>query len=201
MKIRTGFVSNSSSASFVVKYIDTIRTQYVDGKPVREEIKLLSDEEVSKLIGYGFYWSCNGDPYFGDTAYNASCDKCECNGTHGDKCCLRDVFGELYLRYWIVCNEDEVITFLKNNDIPFIAGMSYDCQLMVYNRGNENVLTLQNEGMQYLMSCGIRRNPNDPKYFKPDTGEEYDWECNEMRSYLTAKLLPKKDFEDYNEDS
>lgn len=184
MKIRNGFVSNSSSASFVIPLEVVTRG---DNKHTRKT--LLSQEEIDLLINYGFWKSCNRDPFFHcEGEYRYRCD--DCKGKNDKEFCISDVFGDMYLRYDISCNENEPIQFLLEHDIPFYAGMDYDGQLMVYKRGMEKVLILRNEGIQYIWGMmGDKTN----KYFKQ---KKYNYTCDYDKcsdNYKTIEYIPKKD--------
>jgi len=155
MKTRNGFVSNSSSASFVVPL--EVVTHHGNNKTTRKT--LLSPEEIELLITYGFWKSCNRDP-FSHSEWGYNCNKCE--GNTNKELCSSDVFRDMYLRYDISCNEGEPIQFLLEHNIPFYAGMDYEGQLMVYKRGMTKVLILQNEGIRYVWGM---MNDKSEKYF------------------------------------
>jgi hypothetical protein len=177
MKTRMGFVSNSSSASFVVPL--EVVTHYGNNNHKRKT--LLSQEEIDLLIGYGFWKSCNRDP-FSHGGWGYKCDDCE-NGKNKELC-----FRDMYLRYDISCNEDEPIQFLLEHNISFYAGMDYDGQLMVYKKGMERVLILQNEGIHYIWSMmGDKTN----KYFKQ---KKYNYTCDYDKcsdNYKTIEYINK----------
>lgn len=179
MKVRMEFVSNSSSASFVIP-LERV-THRGDNKTTREA--LLSQAEIDLLIGYGFWKSCNRDP-FSHSEWGYKCDDCKEN-KNKELC-----FGDMYLRYDISCNEDEPIQFLLEHDIPFYAGMDYDGQLMVYKRGMEKVLILQNEGIHYIWGM---MNDKSAKYFKQ---KKDNYSCDSGKcadNYKTIEYTPKKD--------
>ena len=183
MKTRMGFVSNSSSASFVIP-LEVVT--HSNNKHIRKT--LLSQEEIDLLIGYGFWESCNRDPFTHNNTYGYKCDNCE--GNKDEKLCSGKVFGDMYLRYDVSCNEDEPIQFLLEHNIPFYASMDYDGQLMVYKRGMEKALILRNEGIQYIWGMmGDKTN----KYFKQ---KKYNYTCDYDKcsdNYKTIEYIPKKD--------
>jgi hypothetical protein len=190
MKIRNGFVSNSSSASFVVKYITEKRTIENGSIVDHEEVKLLTDEESKKLIDYGFKFSCERDPHvlYGELY----CDDCSSGyGKHLEYCCRYPEFvGELYLRFFISCNEDEVIKFLIDNNIPFVGLKDSDESLIVYKRNMSEVLLLKNEGVAYIWS----RMQKSDTYFDEPIEDEYDYYNKCEKSYKTANYIPTKFF-------
>jgi len=182
MKTRNGFVSNSSSASFVIP----LKITHLGGNKTTRDI-LLSQEEIDLLIGYGFWKSCNRNPFRGPNDWGYNCNDCE--GSKNKEFCTADVFGDMYLRYDISCNEDEPIDFLLKHDIPFYAGMNYDGQLMVYKKGMKKVLVLQNEGIRYLW--GMMHQKTD-KYFSKT---KYDYTCDSDQcsgEYKTIEYVNKE---------
>jgi hypothetical protein len=184
MKTRNGFVSNSSSASFV---IPLERVTHHGNNEITREV-LLSQEEIDLLTNYGFWKSCNRDPFRESSEYGYRCD--DCNGNKDKSVCSGKVFGDMYLRYDISCNEDEPIHFLLEHDIPFYAEMDYSCQLMVYKKGMKKVLILQNEGIKYIW--GMMGTKSD-KYF---TRKKYNYTCDSDQcfdEYKTIKYVNKKD--------
>jgi hypothetical protein len=186
MKIRTGFVSNSSSASFVVPF----KIKHLKNNQ-REIINLLSSKEVKLLKRYGFFESCNRDPYSNmdvDEKWGFNCNKCESKNDQNS--CSGKIFGDMYLRYNISCNENEPIDFLLKHNIPFYAGMDYDGQLMVYKRDSDKVLILQNEGIKYIWGM---MNMNSKKYFKK---KKFDYTCDSdqcSESYKTIEYITKEE--------
>ena len=100
MKIRNGFVSNSSSSSFVVKIKEF---DYTNNKM----IVFLTEEEITLLENYGFKKTEQSYP-----------SKIDVTGIKPNSS------GE-NLAYKVVCNQDEVISFLVENNIPFIASIHY----------------------------------------------------------------------------
>jgi hypothetical protein len=184
MKTRNGFISNSSSASFVIP-LEKV-THLGDNKTTRET--LLSQEEIDLLIGYRFWKSCNRDPFCHPSDWGYRCDHCE--GNKNKELCTSEVFGDMYLRYDISCNEDEPIQFLLEHDIPFYAGMNYNGQLMVYKKGMKKVLILQNEGIKYIWGMMYERSN---KYFKKT---KFDCTCDSDQcsdEYKTIEYVTKKD--------
>ena len=92
MKVRNGFVSNSSSSSFIV-YVPA-PTNFV----VKSKITLM---KINKLRQYGFKKKNN-----------------------------------IGYEYDVTCNQQEVIDFLTNHRIPFIADEHHDHYCVIYNGGD-----------------------------------------------------------------
>jgi hypothetical protein len=125
MKIRNGFVSNSSTASFIVRHTDQIH----DKKPLSEkEIKLLEEFGFHKTYAYYPHQEENNTEEINknnDQYYN---------------------YG-----YYTTCNEDIPLEFLLNNNISFVADCHYDQYTLVYNQDQDYVTVCINAGYQYLM--------------------------------------------------
>jgi len=130
MKIRNGFISNSSSSSFVV-----LLRNYWEA-PVDGEFKFLIDSDtINKLLDYGFRYGqttspmtveCGGDGLTEDSSVAAS------------------------LCYSVICNEYEPIEFLLANGIAFKAVCHYGQEYLEYDGKNRVVLAF-NFGEQISM--------------------------------------------------
>lgn len=156
MKTRAGFVSNSSSSSFVV-----LRNDFF-GK----EKYLLTPKDEKKLIDYGFK--------------KVSClraDQVDCDIYHETKKSIKDARKKLektfskklkkeikdlakcnsnyddYFNYGysITCNQDFVVYFLLKNNISFEASCHYGDYTVIYRKNQKYFLILQNYGTQCSM--------------------------------------------------
>lgn len=138
MKIRTNYVSNSSSASFVVK----VRDWSAD----KNSKILISKKDIEKLTEFGFKWM---EGYENNILFNP-----------GKTVKSMEEFNEneqINLYMDCVCNEDEIYEFLFKNKIPFIASIHYDHELWVY-KGGDYYEVFQNYAVQYLMQSESTKN-------------------------------------------
>lgn len=120
MKNRHGFVSNSSSSSFVVKY----RQNSWVGPDESKQTYFLSKEQLKKLKKYGFVYNKSINPYFSDEKEKTL----KCFGK----------WDNVNLSYSVICNQDDVIYFLLKEKIPFVALCHYDQEIVVWDGKNEN---------------------------------------------------------------
>jgi len=129
MKIRSGFVSNSSSSSFVVQ---VERYDFTD----RETVQIVSQDEIDLLIAYGFKWT--------DCQY-ASVHEAGRN----DKNFLREERQELdeSLCMRVTCNQDFIIAFLVHRNIPFSASCHYGHYSVFFGKDSKKLLFVDNPGM------------------------------------------------------
>ena len=134
MKIRNGFVSNSSSSSFIVKDIDGVFNK--GSKKGR-----LTKKDINKLEGYGFKSTHLMHPSHLDST------------DYRDKSVWEPLIdkdtNEIIIRNFglhVSCNQDEVIEYLVSNNISFIATIHYGQQLYLFNKGDENIMVFENFG-------------------------------------------------------
>jgi len=135
MKIRNGFVSNSSSSSFLVDI-------YVDWLAKRKR-RAISRQQEKKLKQCGFKRT------------NQHTMNLETTGLKEDE------KGYSY-GYSVVCNQDDVIEFLVKNKIPFNALIHYGHESMLYDGKSDEVDIFQNFGIRAGM-YGMR-DPHDLEY-------------------------------------
>ena len=130
MKVRNGFVSNSSSSSFIVQF----REQFnFEGK---NKQFLIPTSQMDKLEKFGF-WKTSA--YYPDQV------------SWGDK--DREIDESLISAYGyeLSCNEWEVLEFLVKNKIPFKALCHYEHYYIQYDKGKDYVFIARNFGKEYMM--------------------------------------------------
>jgi hypothetical protein len=130
MKNRDGFVSNSSTASFIIECMKDFPR---DGK------KLITDKEIKKLEDYGFWKSW--------VAYPEQIDYSEykTNPLQGD-----DFYTYAYV---VTCNELDTIGWLVENNIPFTADCHYGQYSIIFERDSIYVNVFKNLGKCAQMHC------------------------------------------------
>jgi hypothetical protein len=148
MKTRSGFVSNSSSSSFVV-------ARYKDRLSKKPEKVLPKDKEAA-LKKAGFVRSLAYYPDQVDMTRPAR-------------------VSELRLPYvnWVkkvVCNQDDEIFFLLKNRISFVADIHYGHYTMIYDDTTDKLLIAQNFGRQAAMAGNDNINF---KVWRNSTGIKY----------------------------
>jgi hypothetical protein len=126
MKIRNGFVSNSSTASFLVRHKDYLGTN---------KEHLLSKKEIAFLEKLGFYKTYASYPDQIDDSDSAKIKE-------------EDYYN---FGYFIICNEHEILEELIKNKIPFIANCHYDQYTVVYERDSKYIDVFINAGKHYSM--------------------------------------------------
>jgi len=137
MKVRTGFVSNSSASSFIVQ-TKSCRIIKQKGDKEEDRILLATKEEIRKLKKYGFKETTLSNPF--------------------DYHCLSrqiwvpDVYSEICaLVYNVICNQDEIIYYLVKNNIPFQAACQYGNEFVSYERDSDYILFARNDGCELAM--------------------------------------------------
>jgi hypothetical protein len=134
MKIRNGFVSNSSASSFLVN----LHGDWTEWKEKKDKLSLTESRklvhQLKLLHDYGFRPTLAHHPMF---LYTHGMEYDE-KGPDGWiwKPKKRDyLHGMVRYGYSVVCNEDEVITFLLKHGIPFGAVTHYGHWHLIYNGG------------------------------------------------------------------
>lgn len=132
MKNRFGYVSNSSSSSFIVLLVDT------DGNATN-----VTKEQEQMLFGYGFRYVKN------EYWKNALTDGAELVDNKDE---IKEK-NQVAMYYYISCNEDEVEDFLFENHIPFFESEHYNMKLNHYDGVHDYYDTVLNEGTMILTYC------------------------------------------------
>jgi len=155
MKVRNGFVSNSSSSSFVVPLRKFFWEEGAD------KDLLLTQEEIDKLIAYGFRYS----RYHIASAISSGVDWRYVESDGEPPRALVCNFS---------CNQDEVIAFLVKNNIPFSSSEHYGHVQSFFRRGDKSVLVIPNPAHQF--------ETYDWKYgeFKDSTVDRFENECQQL---------------------
>jgi len=158
MKARNGFISNSSSSSFVVpRFEDTM------GK--RKKLLLKNDE--IKLKKFGFSLGLN---FYPDQVRLSSDD--EKLNPELD----REILKSANWCQYVSCNQDETIEFLLKNRISFTADIYYGHYSMIYDGKTDVLIIAQNFGKQIQM-CGTDKmtfaSIKETNPVERTTGKEY----------------------------
>ena len=125
MKIRNGFVSNSSSSSFIVQ----VEKEALHSN--RDNQMIVNEESIPILEEYGFIETCRRSP-FSEVPH----DKWE---------------EKKFMYYSITCNEEDVIEFLVKNNIPFKASCHYGHRFVQFEKDADSYLKAYNFGMEIDM--------------------------------------------------
>ena len=124
MKIRQGFVSNSSASSFVVRIVlDSLWYR-------RCEEFTANAEDIEKLKKFGFQPSNLTSPFL-----------------HEDSILLSEEDKHISMKYHVVCNQDEVLYFLVKNNIPFKASCHYQQEFVSYKKDSDYIFAADNFGL------------------------------------------------------
>jgi hypothetical protein len=146
MKTRNGFVSNSSSSSFIVKYYDSLDVVF-GPKSTSKCKKALTKSEVKKLEEFGFEQTWARHPSL-----------IVCSDFMSPKSKFRDFSKDLkseddkpyavFYGFEVSCNQYEPLQFLLKNKISFVASIHYGHETYIYNKENPYVMVFTNYGLQ-----------------------------------------------------
>jgi len=128
MKTRNGFVSNSSSSSFVVRY----KVWEWENKSI--SAPLLTPEEVKMLTKQGFTLSNHTHP--------SHVENCNLSKTK-----IKEDM-DITMVKSVSCNQDDEIGFLLSHNIPFTASVHYGHQHVIFEKGSKHIYILQNYGCE-----------------------------------------------------
>lgn len=179
MKTRGGFVSNSSSSSFVV-----VRKGFL-----KKDKSLLTPKEEKLLVKYGFkkvgcYRADQVEcEFYHDIKEEIRKRQRRINKKFKYKPCKTD--NVLYnLGYAVTCNQDAVIYFLLKNNISFEGNCHYGDYNVVYKKGEKYFLILQNYGIQCRMNNDYKQILKESRSLKEKPVEKVNvanWLKNEEK--------------------
>lgn len=147
MKTRCGFVSNSSSSSFVVKVAEMI---------------MKKDER---------YPDCNAVIPSGKFKKLLTKDQEEILKQHGFKNKRMSFYHKEYIKE-ISCNQDYLAALLVHYKIPFVANVHYGNQHFFYDPKNDYVMILYNHGHELAMYGDYYHRKTDEERINDVAGEK-----------------------------
>jgi hypothetical protein len=135
MKSRSGFVSNSSTSSFIVRYqnFDVFQKDC-------PFVKRLNKRIVDRLKKYGFKSTWIRHPSRLDELHDTD-DAWKLHIEPKSKKPYEENLG-----LWVVCNENEVMRFLIRAQVDFVASCHYGHETYVYHKGDRYVMRFRNLG-------------------------------------------------------
>jgi hypothetical protein len=137
MKTRNGFVSNSSSSSFIVRRYD-----FVQKGTKSVKVKLTTTKQDNTLKKFGFRKTIVNSP-------EQIPDFCDKKAWKDEEKLLKNKslhrLGWNYC-YEIICNQDDVIIFLIKEKIPFVASVHYGHETFLYVPENDDLYIATNYG-------------------------------------------------------
>lgn len=144
MKIRIGFVSNSSSSSFIVR-VPTEDDESGWRKGLYKPSELVTEADIKKVLKYGFR------PTKYHTPSQLEMDSSSLQESMANSEAAKVTKETEQLGYCVSCNEDEVIEFLVENNIPFTGSTHYGHRSVFFKRGDKTLLWMDNLGVAFEM--------------------------------------------------
>lgn len=178
MKCRTGFVSNSSTASFIIK----LNPDMMDDTDDLDK-QLLTPEQMDFLKEIGFCRTWSPSPFHiefgGKWKYIPEPDA------------ITGVYPNRYLGYHINCNHRDVLSLLIAHEIPFKAAVHYGQYLYHWEPGDKDILVIRNFGIDY--DFHPKRIIDDLK--EPEDDLDTEWEFHGAFKRICVEYF----MEGYNE--
>lgn len=120
MRVRNGFVSNSSSSSFIIEVKDW------------DDNFLITQDKIDLLLSEDFNWVETNSPNILETSGKNKKKKIpEKYKFHLGKC--------------VICNQDDEIDFLIKNKIPFKGCCHYGHETVIFD--GKKLYTIKNPGL------------------------------------------------------
>lgn len=177
MKIRIGFISNSSSSSFVVpiRKIEIIN---------RGGNLVISIDKLKKLLEYGFKPTVYSTPSM----------------LENSSMCMKSIEvlpleNAEALAYQVTCNELDVIATLLRLDVSFQASCHYGHESVFHKAGSKDVWFIHNPGVEYEM-YGLESLQEDIQEFRGDPNWDplkvSPFRCESVTSVLAEQELIDK---------
>lgn len=184
MKVRNGFVSNSSSASFVV----VVREFSWETKSCERKI---SAEQERKLLDFGFQYTKGYPPYI--------------LRNPGEIVNSPEDFAEkdnISLCFDVICNEEEVAEVLFRNKIPFMAMIQNGEFLQVYDGKSDFYEMFTDYVNHFLTYRSLNQSAFDMfKYMKPYYKEKIGGDAKEELNIGDNILLFQEELEEVGKEA
>ena len=141
MKIRNGFVSNSSSSSFVVRAHEP--KHHKKTGEFLKYISLITTAQERKLRDFGFHKTYAHSPH-------QVIDKAD-EQREEEQHVIESGYANYNYGYCVTCNQDEIFQFLLENKIPFVASEHYGHRHVFYDNKTDKVTVAMNFGVIFAM--------------------------------------------------
>lgn len=132
MKIRNGFVSNSSSSSFIVQVKLSGWGKIAKDEDDELSSMIIDEKSVPLLEEYGFEKTSRSSPI-----------------SFKDRRVVEEE--EPFMHFSVSCNEEDVMAFLMKNNIPFKASCHYDNYYILFKKDSDTYLYAKNFGNEIDM--------------------------------------------------